>query len=429
MNYKAVYERLKNTAKLGSKLGLDNTVCLCGLLGDPQDRLKFVHVAGTNGKGSTCAMVASILTAAGYKTGLYLSPYLRDYRDSYYINGKMISEADFADVISAVYEQADRMEEAGMYPTEFEILTAGAFLWFCQNRCDIVILETGMGGRLDATNIIKTPLVSVLTTISYDHHLFLGDTIKKITGEKSGIIKKNGITVSYPEQTDAAFGVIKKTAQEKDNIIITPDIDKLNIICSGLEGTCFEYRGVKLYIALGGRHQAKNAVTAIETVRALNQYHGFMISDDAVKNGLETTYLPGRQEVLCRNPLIILDGAHNLQGIEALENTINSSIKNHPLVVVMGMLSDKQYEQSIAIMAKRCDKFIAVSPDNPRALDVSVAAGIAGKYCSNVASYDEVNKALADAVMSSGNNGAVIICGSLYLASKIRDAIKKLFVN
>ncbi|MDD5017841.1 MAG: bifunctional folylpolyglutamate synthase/dihydrofolate synthase [Eubacteriales bacterium] len=422
MNYAKACDILETASKLGSRPGLGNIRRLCALLGGLQDSLKFVHVAGTNGKGSVCMMTAAILQAAGYKTGLYLSPYLEDYRDAFFINGRKISKTAFARTVSAVHRQAERMAKEGMYATEFEILTACAFFWFHQSGCDAVVLETGMGGRLDATNVIKTPLVSVLMAISFDHTAFLGDTIKMITEEKCGIIKPGGITVCYPDQDKAAVDVIEKAVSEKENVIVMPEPGRLKIICSDLDGTHFVYRGLEAHVGLGGRHQAINAVTAIETADTLRKYKGFLISDDEVKCGLRAAYLPARQEVLCRYPLILLDGAHNLQGIKALAESINNNIIDKYIVVVMGMLSDKQYEQSIAIMAGLGDKFIAVRPDNPRALDKTCVANIAKKYSGNVTCHDDATETLADAVASCGRDGAVVICGSLYLGSSMRKA-------
>ena len=426
MTYQEACDRLTATSGLGSKPGLETIKHLCSLIGDPQDQLSIVHVAGTNGKGSTCTMIAAILQAAGYHTGLYLSPHIAGYRDSVYVNRHMISKDDFADVVSSVCKQADVMAAQGIYATGFEILTVCAFLWFNKNKCDAVVLETGMGGRLDATNIIKNPLVSVLTAISFDHTAFLGETIERITYEKCGIIKPGGITVSYPEQDKAVLSAIQKAVKEKENRFIVPDTAQLETVSFGIDGACFIYRGLNAQINLGGKHQVLNAVTAIETVTALQSYHGFAVCDAAVIQGLHDTYLPARQEVLSVKPLILLDGAHNLQGILALADTISSRIANRPLVAIMGMLSDKQYERSVAVMAALCDRFIAVVPDNPRAMDASIIARIAQRYCGSVEAADNAEDALEDALSYAGQNGAVVICGSLYMANRMRNEIKKI---
>lgn len=410
---------LESVSKFGSRPGLDNITRLCKLLGNPQDKLRFVHVAGSNGKGSTSVMVSSILQAAGYKTGLYLSPYLNDYRDSFYINGEQISQSAFADIILSVYDQAKRMAEEDEYATEFEILTAAAFLWFYQNDCDIVVLEAGMGGLLDATNVVNTTLVSALTAITLDHTSFLGDTIEKITEQKCGIIKQGGATVCYPKLEQESLEIITETAQVKGNRLIIPDIVQVEITRSDFDGIEFKYRGENMHVSLPGRHQAMNAITAIETVNALNQNNDFTVSESAIKSGIHNAFLPARQQVLSRDPLILLDGAHNLQGIQSLANSINHLIRHKHIIVVMGMLKDKQYERSIEIMAKLCNQFIAVRPDNPRALNLQIAAKTAKQYCKYVSEYDDPIEGLKAAKASCPKDGAVVICGSLYLAGKI----------
>lgn len=416
---------LNEVPKFGYDLGLNSVVRLCELLGNPQERLSFVHVAGSNGKGSTCAMVSAILQASGYKTGLYLSPFIEDYRDSMYINGEQISKPSFASVISAAYCHAKRMSEQGVHATEFEILTACAFLWFEQSGCDVVVLEAGMGGRLDATNIVTNTLVSVLTAITLDHTEYLGDTIEQITQEKCGIIKQNRITVSYPKQDIAALQIIESCTKGKSNLFIVPDINQFEMIRSDFDGSSFKYRGADMHVSLPGFHQTQNAITAIETANALREHKGLRISDSAIKKGIDDAYLPARQEVLCRCPFVLLDGAHNLQGMQALAHFIKSQLNHRHITVVMGMLSDKQYERSIEIMAGLCDRFIAVPPDHARALNIETAQGVAKKYCENTDAYSDVQKAVREAIVSCPDKGAVIICGSLYLASKAREAVMK----
>ncbi|MDP2891688.1 MAG: Mur ligase family protein, partial [Bacillota bacterium] len=279
---------------------------LCELIGNPQDKLRFIHVAGTNGKGSTSAMLASVLHAAGYKTGLFLSPYMDDYCDSIQINGVFMSHDEFAGAVSAVKEQVEKLAQNGEHATEFEILTAIAFLWFYQSGCDIAVLEAGLGGRLDATNIIKNPLVSVITAISFDHMAYLGNTIEEIAREKCGIIKPGGVTVSYPLQYEGALAVIKEYASKKNNLLLIPDADAVDIEKAGLNGTDISYKGSKFHIPLSGRHQIYNALSAVEAIFALCDFFGFAISRSDIKKGIENTVIPARQEVLCRHPLIIL---------------------------------------------------------------------------------------------------------------------------
>jgi dihydrofolate synthase/folylpolyglutamate synthase len=396
---------------------------LCARLNNPQDGLRFVHVAGTNGKGSTCAMIASILSRAGYKTGLFLSPHMAEHHDSVLINGEMMSEAAFAETMTEVKTASDALAEEGVYATEFELQTACALLWFSRSGCDIVVLETGLGGRLDATNVVKTTLVSVITAIAMDHMAYLGDTVAQIAREKCGIIKPGGVTVSYPEQLPEAKEIIIAASAEKSNDIIFSDPGQMEITDLGLKGVGLNYRGISARLRMPGRHQAGNAAAAVETALALREKYGFDIPDTAVIAGLEAANLPARQEVLARRPLVLLDGAHNLQGMEALAHTVKRSLSGRRLAVVMGMLRDKQYIECVGLMAQLCGKLFAVKPDNPRALKATEVAAVAKAHGCEAAAYDDADKAVRDALVFCGEDGAVVICGSLYMADKMRCAV------
>lgn len=424
MTYAQCCKRLKQTAAMGSRLGLESIRALCACLGNPQDALRIVHVAGTNGKGSVCAMTASILKAAGYKTGLYTSPFLKNYRDSFAVDGKSISPADFARVISQVFTQVDRLNEQGVFPTEFEILTAGAFVWFAAQACEAVVLETGLGGRLDATNVISHPLVSVITAVSMDHMDYLGSTLSQIAREKCGIIKPGGVTVSYPAQEAETLRIIEDATKAQGNPLVIPDAARIKNIRMQFDGTSLEYRGAAYQLGLNGRHQAFNAATAIETANVLRGNDQYMISDGHIAEGLRLAYVPARQEILARQPLVMLDGAHNPQGIEALADTL-SAIKPRPLAVIMGILRDKEYEACIRVMASLADRFIAVRPPNPRVLAAAKTAAVAAQYCANTAAEKSYGKAVSDAALFCGQNGTIVICGSLYMADAMRRAVLK----
>lgn len=425
MNYAQAAERLKQSAKLGWKPGLESVGRLCARLGDPQDALPTVHIAGTNGKGSVCAMIASSLRAAGYRTGLYTSPYLAGYRDSFDIGGEKITPEEFAEVMEAVYAQADAMTAEGLYPTEFEILTAGAFYWFAQRGCDIAVIETGMGGRLDATNVIAQPLVSVITPISYDHMAYLGDTLTDIAREKCGIIKPGGVTVTGIGQAEEAMNVIREVAATRGNALIVPDASQYAAGETDLHGSCFVYRGIAMQTRMGGAHQPENTLTATEALLVLRE-RGFDISGEAIARGIGAAYLPARQEVLRESPLVLLDGAHNVQGLESLAHTMRG-IQRRPLAVVMGMLADKQYVESIGMIASLCDRFFAVRPDNPRALDPQATAEAARRSGVSAAAYESMDEAVRDAAAFAGDKGAIVICGSFYNAEAARRAVDQLF--
>jgi len=422
LNYNEVREYIESAAKFGSKLGLDTITALCVRLGNPQDKLPFVHVAGTNGKGSTCAMISSILLKAGHKPGLFLSPHMAEHRDSLFVSGEMITESAFAETMNVVKTAADALAREGIYATEFELLTAAAFVWFCRSGCDIAVLETGLGGRLDATNVIKTTRVSVITAIAMDHMQYLGDSLAQIAREKCGIIKPGGVTVTCAGQPAEALDVIKAAAAARGNDIIIPDPGQIGYTDSRLDGIIIRYRGIEAHLRLPGRHQAGNAATAIETARALRERYGYHISDEAIRQGLEAAYLPARQEVLCRRPLVLLDGAHNLQGIEALAETVKAHLAGRRTAVVMGMLRDKQYDECIGVMAQLCGKLFAVRPDNARALAAEKVAEVARKYGCDAAAYDDADAAVRDALDYCGPDGAVVICGSLYMAGRMPRA-------
>ncbi len=421
MDYAQIADRLKQSAMLGWKPGLESVGRLCARLGNPQDAIPTVHVAGTNGKGSICAMTASSLRAAGYKTGLYMSPYLTDYRDSFDIGGNKISQDEFARVMTEVYAHADAMAAEGLYPTEFEILTAGAFLWFAQSGCDIAVIETGMGGRLDATNVISQPLVSVVAPISYDHMAYLGSTLTEIAREKCGIIKPGGVTVMSIDQGGEAKQVIREAAKAKGSALIIADTGKVERMGTSLYGTELTYRGIAMHVRMGGGHQYANALAAVDTLLALREC-GFTITDEAISRGVGAAYLPARQEILREAPFVMLDGAHNVQGLESLWLTMRDLWERHP-VVIMGMLADKQVEECVADIVPACCRFIAVRPDNPRALPPQALAEIAGRSGVEAVAYERMDEAMQDAVDFAGAQGAIVICGSLYLAEAARRAV------
>ena len=423
MNYRDAIEYIRSTAQFGARLGLEKIAKLCELLGNPQDTPHVIHVAGTNGKGSTTAMIASVLQAAGYKVGVYASPYIEDVRDCMHINSVPISGEELASITAQVREIALEMGKDGNHPTQFEIETAIAFQWFSQSSCEFVALETGLGGRLDATNVVHKPLVTVITSISFDHMAYLGNTIEEIAAEKCGIIKLDGITVSYPLQQESALRVIKQFASSQKNLLRLPNLNALQDQQFTLEGNHVGYKGLSLHIPLPGKHQVYNAVTALEAIYALREQHGFAISDQAIVNGIQRTIMTLRQEILCRDPLILLDGAHNRDGAQTLADSISSNLKGRRIVTIMGMLADKEYESSIAVIAALSERFIAVEPQSKRALPATEAAAVASKHCSSVSTSGDYRTAFHLALTLAGEDGAIIICGSLYLAAPMRSIV------
>ena len=303
MNYEEALSYIHSLLVFGSQPGLERISELLEKLGNPQNKLKFIHVAGTNGKGSTCTMLSSVYKQAGYKTGLYTSPYIVDFRERMQIGGEYIPQDTLARLTK-------RVKDTGVVVTEFEFITALAMLWFLEENCDIVILEVGLGGRFDATNIIKAPLCSVIMKIDYDHTAILGDTIEQITAEKCGIIKDNAPTVSYPLQEPAALNVIV----EHNAHTVVPNLNNLEIVSSGIKGNSFIYNGAEYSTKLIGQHQVYNAITAIEAVNAA----GLKVSQADIVTGIKNAQIPARMELISENPLVFLDGAHNPNGAEAI---------------------------------------------------------------------------------------------------------------
>lgn len=425
MSYNEAVQFIDASKELGSRLGLERISKLCALLGDPQDAVPAVHVAGTNGKGSTSAMLASVLGAAGYKTGLYTSPYILDVRECIRINGKRMPREDFAGLAGELRGIAERMDAEGSPPTGFEIETALAFLWFGRSGCGAMVVEAGLGGRLDATNVLKRPLVSVITSLSPDHTAILGGTLEDITYEKCGILKPGGVAVSYTRQPEEALGVLRARAEAAGNELILPDIAQLSVLRAGLDGTDIEYKGLPLHVPFAGRHQAYNALTAVETVLALRDRCGLGISAEDIRNGIACAAIPCRQEVVRRDPIVLLDGAHNPGGLAALADTMRSLLAGKRTAVVMGMLADKDYERSVACIAPLCGRFIASRPESPRALASETLAACARVHCADVIAEDDHRNALESAMGYAGKGGAVIVCGSLYLAGPVRKLLAK----
>lgn len=429
MTYDEATHFIKFFKRFGSKPGLENISKLCELLDNPQDTFNCIHVAGTNGKGSTCSMIASIYNCAGYKTGLFISPHLDSYLDSIKINGEIVSKDMFTSAVSLVKDCLDNIPDGIDNATEFEILTAVAFLLFSKAGCDIVVLEVGLGGRLDATNVIKNPLACVITSISLDHTDILGDTVEKIAYEKCGIIKSDGIVISYPNQYGSAFKVIKKSASLKNNLLFVPDTKLLSSVANSLYGTQVIYRGLPLFIPLVGRHQILNCLTAVETVCALREYRDISVKDEDIIKGIKDTSLPARQEVLHIKPYILLDGAHNPDGIKMLADTIKDSLSGKRVAIIMGMLKDKDFETCVSLIANLCTMFIAIQPESVRALKNTELARVARKYLSNVDVCDDYAEALKTAALHCGEDGAIVICGSLYLAGKMKKKVHQFIAD
>ena len=420
MNCMQAIEYIHSLEKFGIKPGLERIKALCELLGNPQDRLKVIHVAGTNGKGSTSTMISNILIKNGFNTGLYISPYVTDFRERIQLNGNMIEHSELAECVEKVKAAVEILLEKGEQTTEFEALTATAFVYFEKKKCDYVVLEVGLGGRFDATNVIKAPFVSVIASISLDHTAILGDTVEKIAFEKCGIIKFGAETVVYPFQQPDAMKVIEDTCNLRCNTLRIPDINKLDIGEESVEGTNATYDGIEFLLPLAGKHMIYNAITAIEAVRSLKRF-GVEISDKTIASGIASSVMPARMELIRKKPVIILDGGHNEGCANALAEYIRKHLSDKRIIMVSSMMADKDYMSYMRIVAPFASVFVATKADVPRALSSDELCETAKEFCSDCYSISDPLKAVQAAGNITEKDDAMIVCGSFYLAGEIRD--------
>lgn len=421
MTYQESVNYIHSFTRFGSQLGLERMAKLLELMGNPHKKLKFVHIAGTNGKGSTAQFSTRILRKAGLKVGTYISPFVVNFRERFQINNKMISENEFLSLVELITPIVKQLADKGMQVTEFEAITAIAIQFFSQNHVDIVCLEVGIGGRFDATNVIDTPEVAVLTSISLDHVDILGDTIEQIAGEKAGIIKPHTSVVTYPLQEPDAIAVFMERCAQTQSTLLLPNPNAIAINNSDIFGSAFCYDGETYSIQLAGTHQIYNAVAVIEAMKVL-QKKGYPISIDCIKQGLQATTFPARFERMHENPLIIVDGAHNKQAVTSLVATMDK-MQTSKKIAIIGMMKDKDYQGAVKEIGSRCDMVITVPVDNPRAVDCEVLAEVAKQVCSQVEAIKDYDKALQKATSFADNNSAIIVCGSFYMASDMRKTI------
>lgn len=423
MNYSEALEYIHSVTWKGSRPGLERISQLCERLDHPEDSLKFIHVAGTNGKGSVCRMLASILEKAGYRVGLFTSPYIEQFNERIMLNGENISDDDLAKATEAVRIQADKMEDS---PTEFELITAIALVYYKGMKCDYVVFECGLGGRLDSTNVIKTSVLSVITGIDLDHMALLGDTPAKIAAEKAGIIKE-GVPVLFGEGVDEAEEVIRATAASHSSPYRRTDFSKITDIISDLRGTSFKFDGHEVKINLHGLYQTRNTATVLTAIDMLRN-NGVSITDQAVKDGLAAAKWKARFEILNEEPLVIYDGAHNPQGVSgAVENIrhyLTSLTKDGKVILLMGVMADKDHEKMIGMLAPYASAVVTVTPANERSLDsVSVehefeASGTHAK------AFENLPAGVRAAVDIAKKEKRPLVClGSLYMYADVKRAV------
>ena len=406
----------------GTIPGLERIQALLDAMGNPERKCKFVHVTGTNGKGSTCAMIASILRKAGYKTGLYTSPYLIRFNERIQINGEQISDADICELTEYVKPFAESIFER---PTEFEMVTAIGFEYFARHKCDIVVCEVGMGGEFDATNVIPAPEAAVICNIGLDHTEVLGDTLEKIAGAKAGIIKPGCDAVLYRERPSVE-AVFEERCKALNVPLHKADFDSLHLLSHSLEGQVFDWeRFHALRLPLLGEHQLHNAAVALTTARVL-QKRGWKITDEQIREGIESVRWPGRFELMRKDPMFIIDGGHNPQCIEALVKNIRDYLPGRELTVLTGVLGDKDFHCMYRDVAQYAKEFITITPANPRALTAEKLADYLRQFGKPVTACDVVAGGVRLAIEHAGKDGVVLCYGSLYMIGDIDAALQTL---
>lgn len=425
MTYTEALNYIHSLSRFGIKPGLERVSALLECVGDPQDALSCVHVAGTNGKGSTCTMLGYGLAGTGYKTGLYTSPYVLEFRERIQLSDEngdffMIPEEDLARITEILIPFADKVSQVHGEVTEFEFITALAFFWFAEREADIVVLETGLGGRFDATNVIKSPLCSVITTVSLDHTDILGDTVPLIAREKCGIIKEGCPVVSTYLQDVDALDVIYSTCTEKNCRFDMPSERQTGNVKKTLHGSSLEYFGKEINIPFTGEHQIANGLTALTAAFTLRDVHNIDISNARFLKGMSRAKIPARQEILREDPLLLLDGSHNPDGLFRLSETVKTFLtdegkpKKNSLLII-GMLRDKDVRKSVSLVTPYFERVVTVTPDSPRAMSAEELAEII-ENATPLSVPDAAKEARA-------NEGVTVICGSLYLASEIRELL------
>lgn len=417
MTYSQALEQIHSQGRFSKTTGLHRIRRLLELLGNPQRGLRFVHVAGTNGKGSTTAMIAASLTAAGKKTGKFISPYVIEFRERIQIDGEYIPQDSLTGLLERILPFLRQTErELSDRVNEFELTTALALCWFAQEGCDIVVLEVGLGGRGDATNVIGCPLVSVISTIDFDHTQVLGDTLEQIAQEKCGIIKRGGVTVVNPSQPPEALEVIRRRCREEGNRLVQPSLEGLEVEELSLNSTRFVYEGQPWQLSLLGEYQLANGVAAIAVCRELG------LSREAVAQGLARAFIPARMEVLSRQPLVLLDGAHNLSGARALAGALQK-LGCGQVTAIAGILKEKDWQHVLETLLPCCRQVIALTPDSPRALPgEELAAWLQSRGCPAKA-VSGCGEAYEQALAALEEGEPLLIFGSLYLAADMRREI------
>lgn len=414
---------IHNVSWMGTIPGLERELELLDRIGNPHRGMKYIHVAGTNGKGSTAAMLQSILTHAGYKTGLYTSPYIMRFNERIQVDGEQISDGDICALTEYIRPHAEAMAN---HPSEFEIVTAIGFEYFKRQKCDIVVLEVGMGGEWDATNVIEDNEAAVIVNIGLDHTEVLGDTLEKIAKTKSGVVKRGCPCVIY-RQEKVVEDVFRQVCREMDAPFFPADFDSLKPVSAGLSGQRFDWGDMRdLRLPLLGAHQLKNAANVLTTVQVLKS-RGWNIPEAAVREGLAAVTWPGRFQLMAEKPLFIIDGGHNPQCLEALEDAIRTYLPGRPIVFLNGVMADKDYGDMFNRLKPFARAFVTVTPANPRALSAQALSDYIRQNLDAPATpCDTVAEGVRTAVDLAGPDGVVCACGSLYMLGEVIEEIERL---
>ncbi len=425
MNYEQALDYIHSTYKFGSKLGLDNIRDLLRRLGDPHRQFKVLHVGGTNGKGSVTSMLTHVLFEEGYKVGMFISPYLERFTERIQVNLKEIKPEELAHITALVKEKVEEMVNEGRnHPTEFEIVTAIGFVYFAQQQVDYAVVEVGLGGRLDATNVVD-PLVSVITSISYDHMDILGNTLDKIAYEKAGIIKPGRPVVTYPQPPEA-MEVIRNVARQRNAQLYEVNSDGIVVHSSEIGKQSFDYTFdgetlSNIVIRLTGRHQILNAATALTALVVLGR-QGITVSQRAIYDGMKRAVWPGRIEVLQHQPYVLLDGAHNATGAQALADTIKEYFADRKIILVIGVSKDKEVDAILKALCPLAESVIVTKYDGMRAMEPEELAGRVKQYTSaRITVEQDSEKAMEAGLRSVKPDDVLLFTGSLYLIGEIRS--------
>lgn len=422
-NFDDYLDYLYGRGSSGEDHTLRNIIKVMEAFGNPQDKIKVIHVAGTNGKGSTAKMLANVLSK-NLKCGIFTSPYMVKINEEISINGVDISDEDFCDLIDRIRPVAEKCDEEGYHITYFEFLTAMVYLYFYEQKVDVAVIEVGLGGSLDSTNIIKNPLASVICSISMDHMNVLGSTIEEIAENKAGIIKKNRPVFVYPQTSEKAFEVIKEKAKAEDSELFTFNINEIKIKEISNKGNIFDFMSYKdIQTSLRGKHQIYNASLALMVLDYFKDE--FNLSEEDIKDGIKETYNPGRLDLVSTNPRVLLDGSHNKESIAALLESLKN-FDYDKLIVGFSILKDKDHKDIIRDIASLSDKLIITFIDeNPRALDTKEIEKEASDFASDIVIVEDNKEAYEYSLKQAGEKDLVLWCGSLYLVGKILSFIEK----